>query len=59
VDEGPLAPFPDMSNVQNMHDITPKAKYDMTTFDDTLVKASNRPIPLDRCRTVERNLKSV
>ena len=41
VDEGPLAPFPDMSNVQNMHDITPKAKYDMTTFDEVLVKASS------------------
>jgi arylsulfatase A-like enzyme len=40
VDEGPLAPFPDMSNVQNMQEITPKAKYDMTTFDDVLVKAS-------------------
>src|SRR6476661_705799 len=41
LDEGPLAPFPDMSNVPNMHDITPKAKYDMTTFDDVLVKASS------------------
>ena len=41
VDEGPLAPFPDMSNVPNMHDITPKAKYDMTTFDEVLVKASS------------------
>src|SRR6476619_4942914 len=41
VDEGPLAPFPDMSNVPNMHDITPKAKYDMGTFDEVLVKASN------------------
>lgn len=40
-DEGPLAPFPDMTNVPNMHDITPKAKYDMTTFDDVLVKASS------------------
>ncbi|WP_378946152.1 arylsulfatase [Mesorhizobium sp. ANAO-SY3R2] len=40
-DEGPLAPFPDMSNVQNMHDISPKAKYDMTTFDEVLVKASS------------------
>jgi arylsulfatase A-like enzyme len=39
-DEGPLAPFPDMSHVQNMHDITPKAKYDMTTFDEVLVKTS-------------------
>ncbi len=40
VDEGPLAPYPNMSNVPNMHDITPKAKYDMTTFDEVLVKAS-------------------
>ncbi|WP_412535259.1 arylsulfatase [Mesorhizobium sp. BAC0120] len=40
VDEGPLAPYPDMSHVPNMHEITPKAKYDMTTFDDVLVKAS-------------------
>ena len=39
-DDGPLAPYPDMSNVPNMHDITPKAKYDMTTFDEVLVKAS-------------------
>ena len=30
-----------MSNVQNMHDIAPKAKYDMTTFDEVLVKASS------------------
>jgi arylsulfatase len=41
VDEGPLAPFPDMSNVPNMHDITPKAKYDMTTFDAVLVKSTS------------------
>lgn len=41
VDEGPLPPFPDMSNVQNMHDLPfLKAKYDMTTFDEVLVKAS-------------------
>ncbi len=40
VDEGPLAPYPDMSNVPNMHDISPKAKYDMGTFDEVLVKAS-------------------
>ncbi|MGO7210562.1 sulfatase-like hydrolase/transferase [Rhizobium leguminosarum] len=40
VDEGPLAPYPDMSNVSNMHDIMPKAKYDMGTFDEVLVKAS-------------------
>ncbi len=39
-DEGPLAPFPDMSNVPNMHDITPKAKFDMTTFDEVLVESS-------------------
>jgi arylsulfatase len=41
VDEGPLAPFPDMSDVQNMHDITPKAKYDMTTLDEKLVEMTN------------------
>jgi arylsulfatase A-like enzyme len=41
VDEGPLPPYPDMSNVQNMHDLPfLKAKYDMTTFDPVLVKAS-------------------
>src|SRR4249919_2328029 len=40
VDEGPLPPFPDMSNVPNMHDLPfLKAKYDMTTFDEVLVKA--------------------
>jgi len=40
-DEGPLPPFPDMSNVPNMHDVPfLKAKYDMTTFDPVLVKAS-------------------
>ena len=42
VDDGPLPPFPDMSNVQNMHDVPfVKAKYDMTTFDEVLVKASS------------------
>jgi arylsulfatase len=40
-DEGPLAPFPDMANVSNMHEITPKAKYNMTTFDEVLVKSSS------------------
>jgi arylsulfatase len=40
-DEGPLPPFADMSNVQNMHDLPfLKAKYDMTTFDEVLVKSS-------------------
>src|SRR6516162_905698 len=40
-DEGPLPPFPDMSNVPNMHDVPfLKAKYDMTTFDPVLVKSS-------------------
>ncbi len=40
-DEGPLPPFPDMSNVPNMHDLPfAKAKYDMTTFDEVLVKSS-------------------
>src|SRR6187397_903145 len=42
VNEGPLPPFPDMSNVPNMHDMPfLKAKYDMTTFDEVLVKASS------------------
>src|SRR6476659_3810353 len=41
VDEGPLPPFPNMSNVPNMHDLPfLKAKYDMTTFDPVLAKAS-------------------
>ncbi len=39
-DEGPLPPFPDMNNVPNMHNISQKAKYDMTTFDEVLVKSS-------------------
>jgi len=42
VDEGPLPPFADMSNVPNMHDLPfAKAKYNMTTFDEVLVKASS------------------
>ncbi len=41
VDEGPLPPFPDMSNVPNMHNISEKAKYNMTTFDEVLVKTSS------------------
>jgi arylsulfatase len=43
VDEGPLPPFPDMSNVPNMHELPflKKAKYNMTTFDEVLVKASS------------------
>jgi arylsulfatase len=41
VDEGPLPPFPNMANVPNMHDIPfLKAKYDMTSFDEVLVKSS-------------------
>jgi arylsulfatase A-like enzyme len=36
-DEGPLAPFPDMKNMQNWQEGR-KAKYDMETFDDVLVK---------------------
>src|SRR6476661_1063085 len=39
-DEGPLPPFADMTNVPNMHNISEKAKYDMTTFDEVLVKSS-------------------
>ena len=40
VDEGPLPPFADMSKVPNMHPISTKHKYDMTTFDEELVKSS-------------------
>jgi arylsulfatase len=42
VDEGPLAPYPDMSNVPNMTEGFGKAKYDMTTFDEVLVEHSKR-----------------
>ncbi len=37
VDEGPLAPFPNMTDVQNWQKGRP-AKYDMETFDEVLVK---------------------
>jgi len=40
VDEGPLAPFPNMTGRQNWQQGRP-AKYDMETFDDVLVKASS------------------
>jgi arylsulfatase len=40
VDEGPLPPYPDMTNVPNMHPIGVKHKYNMTTFDEDLVKSS-------------------
>ena len=39
VDEGPLAPFPNMTGLQNWQEGR-KAKYDMQTFDDVLVKSS-------------------
>jgi arylsulfatase len=39
VDEGPLAPFPDMAGRQNWQGGR-SAKYDMETFDEVLVKAS-------------------
>jgi arylsulfatase A-like enzyme len=39
VDEGPLAPFPDMSGREGWQEGR-KAKYDMETFDEVLVKAS-------------------
>ena len=39
VDEGPLAPFPNMTDMQNWQEGR-KAKYDMETFDDVLVKSS-------------------
>jgi arylsulfatase A-like enzyme len=37
VDEGPLAPFPNMTGLQNWQNGRP-AKYDMETFDEVLVK---------------------
>ena len=40
VDEGPLAPFPNMKDIQNWQEGR-KAKYDMENFDDVLVKNSN------------------
>jgi arylsulfatase A-like enzyme len=42
VDEGPLAPYPDMSNVPNMQEGLQGAKYNMTTFDEVLVDNSKR-----------------
>jgi arylsulfatase A-like enzyme len=39
-DEGPLAPFPNMEGRQNWQE-GQKAKYDMETFDEVLVKASS------------------
>jgi arylsulfatase A-like enzyme len=39
VDEGPLAPFPNMAGRQNWQEGR-KAKYDMETFDEVLVDAS-------------------
>ena len=40
VDEGPLAPFPNMTDMQNWQKSRP-AKYDMETFDDVLVQHTN------------------
>jgi arylsulfatase A-like enzyme len=40
-DEGPLAPFPDMKDLQHWQKGR-KAKYDMETFDEVLVGDSNR-----------------
>ncbi len=40
VDEGPLAPFPNMKDMQTWQEGR-KAKYDMETFDDVLVKSSS------------------
>ncbi|MCO5076647.1 MULTISPECIES: arylsulfatase [unclassified Chelatococcus] len=40
VDEGPLAPFPDMTGRQNWQEGR-KAKYNMETFDEVLVQASS------------------
>ncbi len=41
VDEGPLAPFPDMSGRQHWQEGR-KAKYNMETFDEVLVENTNR-----------------
>lgn len=41
VDEGPLAPFPNMKDRQNWQ-VSRPAKYDMETFDDVLVENSNK-----------------
>ncbi|HUB43463.1 MAG TPA: arylsulfatase [Acetobacteraceae bacterium] len=41
VDEGPLAPFPNMAGMQNWQ-TSRKAKYDMETFDSVLVDNSKR-----------------
>jgi arylsulfatase len=41
VDEGPLAPFPNMTGLQNWQE-SRKAKYDMETFDGVLVDNSKR-----------------
>ncbi len=41
VDEGPLAPFPNMKDMQNWQQSRP-AKYDMETFDEVLVDNSKR-----------------
>src|SRR5208283_5017390 len=40
IDEGPLAPFPNMKDMQGWQEGR-KAKYDMETFDDVLVKSSS------------------
>jgi arylsulfatase A-like enzyme len=40
-DEGPLAPFPNMKDIQNWQQGR-QAKYDMETFDDVLVQNTNR-----------------
>ncbi len=40
VDEGPLAPFPNMTGLQNWQ-MGNKAKYDMETFDEVLVGHTN------------------
>ncbi len=40
VDEGPLAPFPNMTGMQNWQ-MGNKAKYDMETFDEVLVQNTN------------------
>jgi arylsulfatase len=41
IDEGPLAPFPNMKNMQNWQPSRP-AKYNMQTFDEVLVNCTNQ-----------------
>ena len=54
VDEGPLAPFPDMAGRQNWQEGR-KAKYDMETFDEVLVEGTARASWTRPSRTASRS----